>query len=67
MRPRPSIIRRLAALVVCAGAGSDRAMAQPEPGIDSLRITRAQGVITIDGDLSDPAWRAAPRVDNPVR
>jgi len=30
---------------------------------DSIAITRASGPIAIDGDLSDPAWRTAVRID----
>lgn len=37
--------------------------AAPQPGIPEIRISRAAGAITIDGDLSDPGWRGATRVD----
>jgi hypothetical protein len=30
---------------------------------DTIRLTRAKGRITIDGDLSDEAWRSATRID----
>jgi len=38
-------------------------LAQAALAGDEIHITRATGPITIDGDLSDPAWRQATRVD----
>jgi hypothetical protein len=39
------------------------ACGQSTPPIPSVHITRANGPIKIDGDLSDEAWRTATRVD----
>jgi hypothetical protein len=39
------------------------AAAQTALSGDAIHITRASGPITIDGDLSDEAWRTATRVD----
>jgi hypothetical protein len=33
------------------------APAQTALSVDTIHITRASGPMTIDGDLSDPAWR----------
>jgi hypothetical protein len=56
-------------LIVCAAvAVSAFARAAPAAGQSALSgepitIARAQGEITIDGDLSDPGWRGATRVE----
>ena len=39
------------------------AAAQSPLSGDTIRISRAAGPITIDGDLPDEGWRAATRVD----
>ncbi|MGH9441914.1 MAG: DUF5916 domain-containing protein [Thermoanaerobaculia bacterium] len=52
-------MRRLAILVLLGFAVSARGQA-PEPPI---AVHRAEGPITIDGDLSDPGWKNAARVD----
>ncbi len=48
--------------VVIAGSSSV-ASGQPSPAADPIRISRATGAISIDGDVSDPGWRDAVRVD----
>src|SRR5213594_486010 len=56
-------------LTVCAIAGlvtvSAVTPAFPQSSLagDTIRISRATGPITIDGDLSDEGWRAATRVE----
>jgi len=40
-----------------------RAWAQPQLSGDSIQISRATSRIVVDGDLSDPAWEHATRVD----
>ena len=54
-----------AALVLCAAAvfAPRAALAQQALSGDTIHITRASGPITIDGDLSDAAWRTATRVE----
>jgi hypothetical protein len=57
---------RLGRSVTCAVAAlllAGAAAAQPALSGDTIHITRATGPITIDGDLSDPAWRIATRID----
>ena len=57
---------RLGRSVTCAVAAlllAGAAAAQPALSGDTIHITRASGPITIDGDLSDPAWRTATRID----
>jgi hypothetical protein len=39
------------------------AAAQPVARGDTIRISRAAGHISVDGDLTDEAWRTATRVD----
>src|SRR5438552_10650323 len=51
----------LAIAVAAAGAGPARAEG-PTIGPE-IRITRAAGAITVVGDLSDPGWKGAARVD----
>jgi len=63
IRPRGTASHVILVGLVGLGAVPPAALAQSEPPATTLRIARAQGTITIDGDLSDPAWRAAPRVD----
>ena len=35
----------------------------PPPAPPEIHITRAAGAITVDGDLSDPGWKGATKVD----
>ena len=62
MRRRPSIGSRaaLACLVALAAEA-----APPEDSLrgPEIRIARAAGAIAVDGDLSDPGWSGAARVD----
>jgi len=48
----------VSALLVAGAAAAQTALSG-----DTIHITRASGPITIDGDLSDPAWRTATRID----
>ena len=48
-----------AALVLAAAT---RIAAQSTLAGDTIRITRAAGTISIDGDLTDEGWRGATRV-----
>jgi hypothetical protein len=61
---RPDI-RSLNLLVVAAVvlASAGRARAQTALSGEPIRIARATGPITIDGDLSDEGWRGATRVE----
>lgn len=49
--------------VAVSFAGLPPAAAQSALSGDTIRITRATGSITVDGDLSDEGWRGATRVD----
>jgi len=53
----------LLVLLVGASAGSRPAAADESLRGAEIHITRAQGPIAVDGDLSDPGWRGATRVD----
>src|ERR1043165_6528202 len=46
-------------LVLCPAVASAQA---PQPTA-TFALTRAGGAITVDGDLSDPGWKDAVRVD----
>jgi hypothetical protein len=48
--------------VCLAGLGAG-AQAADEPEIPSIAIRRATGPITVDGDLSDPGWKDAVRIE----
>ncbi len=39
------------------------ARGQADPGKPEIHITRARGAITVDGDLSDPGWKAATKIE----
>jgi hypothetical protein len=62
----PRAVRRILSnglnALVLLGALATTAAAE-EPERIGLEIRRATGPITIDGDLSDPAWKDAARVD----
>ena len=49
--------------VVQLAAFSWPAAAQSALSGESIRITRATGPITVDGDLSDEGWKGATRID----
>jgi hypothetical protein len=52
-----SVRRLLYLLIALAIAGSARGAGPP------IQISKTTGAITIDGDLSDPGWKGATRVD----
>ncbi|MDD5562667.1 MAG: DUF5916 domain-containing protein [Thermoanaerobaculaceae bacterium] len=53
------LVATLAGFAAATGAASaEQSLRGPE-----IRIARAAGAITVDGDLSDPGWRGATRVD----
>ena len=54
---------RLVTVAVAVLLTARAAVAQQALSGDTIHITRATGPITIDGDLSDAAWRSAIRVD----
>ena len=56
--PLPAVSVIAAALLLSPAASAD----QPVRGAE-IRITKAAGPIVMDGDLSDPGWRGAARVD----
>ena len=53
----------LLATVVAAGAAAAHAAPDLSARGPEIHVTRAAGPITIDGDLADPGWRGAARVD----
>src|SRR6266487_4822326 len=57
--------RLLECLLVLAAVLKSTAIAHGQSALsgDAIHITRASGRITIDGDLSDEAWRTAIRID----
>ena len=59
--------RGLAAAVVCLAAAiaalAPEARAQSEAGRPEIHITRATGPILVDGDLSDPGWQGATKIE----
>src|SRR5262249_15986098 len=57
---RPPLL--IAVLAVYLAAGASVAAAQSELAGDTIRISRAAGSITIDGDLGDEGWRGATQV-----
>ena len=59
---RPYVIGCLAAGLALAVAAAP-ARAQSTLAGETIHITRAQGPIVIDGDLSDEGWRTATRVE----
>ena len=54
----PIIIATACVLAVASRAGAAESLRGSE-----IHITRAQGPIVVDGDLSDPGWHGATRVD----
>ena len=56
---RPLLVLLLAA-IAAAGPPADADLLAPFPHPAGYACPRAAGPITVDGDLSDPAWRAAP-------
>jgi hypothetical protein len=57
----PATVAICLAVLLCAL--SEGASAQSSAPSDTIRIGRTSGRIVIDGDLSDPGWRTATRVD----
>jgi len=55
--------RRLAAGVILALQLGTAAAADPAPPLPPVRIARATGPITVDGDLTDPAWKDAEPIE----
>jgi hypothetical protein len=55
--------RRVAVLMMLTLAGAAPARAQSALSGEPIAITRSTGRITIDGDLSDDAWRAATKIE----
>jgi hypothetical protein len=55
-----------AALLLALAAGAAHGRQEPPPAgavqFEPLRIARVDGEIRIDGDLSDPGWRAAEKI-----
>ena len=57
------------AILACALVAAQAALsptssfAQSALSGEPIRVSRATGVITIDGDLADEAWRTATRVE----
>src|SRR5579864_5503915 len=59
----PALVMLLAGGTL-AGAPAAWAAEAPPAGADGeIHLTRAAGPIRIDGDLSDPGWRGATRVE----
>ncbi len=56
---RPTLVAALCALAVPARADTGAVDDAPAP----IVVTRASGPIAVDGDLSDPAWAGAARVE----
>jgi hypothetical protein len=59
MRPRTPRVLSLVLLCLFALPASRLSAEDPQ----TIHITRAAGPITIDGDLSDPGWKGATKVD----
>ena len=56
--------RVVAAVISAWLAAALPAAAQPSSlRGDTIRISRASGHLSIDGDISDEAWRSATRID----
>lgn len=62
-RPLPRRAVALAVVTLLALAAALPAAADAVPADGPLEIRRVAGGITVDGDLSDPAWRGAARID----
>ena len=58
----PTVLVWLQTMAALA-AGSSVASAQSAQSGETIRISRAAGPITVDGDLSDEGWRGATRVE----
>jgi len=56
-------LKRIAAAIACTWLAASSANAQAPLRGDTIRISRAAGPITVDGDISDEGWRTATRVD----
>lgn len=58
-----SLVKTLIRLVLLASASSLGAQITPPADEPPIEIHRAAGPITIDGDLSDPGWQGAAKVE----
>jgi hypothetical protein len=58
---RPTLFVLLAALIPVRLLAA--AQAPPEPAREPLHIARASGPIEVDGELGDPGWKGATRVE----
>src|SRR6185436_19407823 len=58
MRMRAVVCASALLLSGAAGASAQTALSGPQ-----LRVTPATGVITVDGELGDPGWEGASRID----
>jgi hypothetical protein len=57
-------LRRLFLMLLAAlGLAVPPLWADPAPPPGEIHISRAQGEIRVDGDLSDPGWQGATRID----